>query len=184
METLLVVFVCNTVAALGQPAFAAKVPPAWDVIQLHSYPVGILEENRVIAWRESAVLGFMDDPNTFPGRQEFVRRVHVSAASRTKAQVVKTGGILIEGWTIAAGRCPPNQDSGPASNAIDDVLAPDQRLHSQKMTEILPERNTALGVVHRKLNMRDPVDLYAQLLRSLSLIGPAWPARRARECSG
>ena len=86
--------------------------------------------------------------------------------------MVQAGGILIEGWTIAARRCPPNQDSGAAPDAINDALAPNQCFHSEEKAKILPEWNAALGVIHRKLNVRDPVDLYAQLLCPLDLHRP------------
>ena len=87
--------------------------------------------------------------------------VDVSALTRSKTQMVKTGSVLIESRAILTRRRSSNQNSGTAPDAVDDPFPSNQRLHPEEMAQILPERNAAGRVVDRQLNVRDSIDLYA-----------------------
>ena len=102
--------------------------------------------------------------------------VDVLATARPKAEMVKTRAVLIEGAAARALRRSAHEDSGAAPDAVDDVLAPDERLHSEEVTELLPERDAACGVVHGELDVRDAVHLDAH--------GPVVPAGQGESTVG
>ena len=52
---------------------------------------------------------------------------------------------LIEGHGAFVGRCRSHQDSGAAADAIKNIVAFNQGLHLKKVTQRLPERQTAFG---------------------------------------
>src|SRR2546425_10954085 len=141
---------------------------AGDVVHLDADPVGILEENRVVPRGELPVLRRMDDARVELLEEEVMDRVDVLATARAKAEMVQAGAVLIEPAAVRALRRSAHEDSGASADAVDDVLAPDERLHPEEVTEFLPERDAACGVVHGELHVRDAVHLEAH-----GLVGPA-----------
>ena len=70
---------------------------AGNVVHFHADPVGILEQDRVVAGSEvRAVLGRMNDPRVDLIDQESMDGVDVLAAAGAKAEVMEAGAILIE----------------------------------------------------------------------------------------
>src|SRR3989475_8403289 len=88
-------------------------------------------------------------------------RVEVLATARAEAEMVQAGAVLIERAAVRALWRSAHEDSGAAADAVDDVLASDERLHAEEVTELLPERDAACGVVHGELNVRHAVHLDA-----------------------
>ena len=77
--------------------------------------------------------------------QEAVDRVDVLAAARAEAEVMEAGAILVEALRALLRRRAAHQDAGAAADAVDDVVALDQRLHLEEVAELLPEGEAALG---------------------------------------
>src|SRR5437870_13627108 len=131
---------------------------AGDVVHLDADPVGVLEENRVVPRGElRTVLGRMDDSRLELLDEEMMDRVDVRTTPRAETEMVKARAVLVERAAARALRRSAHEDSGAAADAVDDVLASDERLHPEEVTEFLPEGDAACGVVHGELDVRDTV---------------------------
>src|SRR5213592_3274160 len=143
---------------------------AGDVVHLDADPVGVLEENRVVPRGElRTVLGRMDDSRLELLDEEMMDRVDVRTTPCAETEMVKARAVLVERAAARALRRSAHEDSGAAADAVDDVLASDERLHPEEVTEFLPEGDAACGVVHGELDVRDAVQLDGH--------GPVVPAR-------
>src|SRR5438132_9318785 len=130
---------------------------AGDVVHLDADPVGVLEENRVVPRGElRTVLGRMDDSRLELLDEEMMDRVDVRTTPRAETEMVKARAVLVE-RAAARARRSAHEDPGAAADAVDDVLASDERLHPEEVTEFLPEGDAACGVVHGELDVRDAV---------------------------
>src|SRR5262249_15675337 len=74
-------------------------------------------------------------------------------------QVMETWSVLIEPYVALLVWRTAHQNAGAAADAVDDVLAPDERLHRQEVAEPLPERHARCRVVDVELHVGDAVDL-------------------------
>ena len=162
MKAVFVVLARDAFSFIPKPTFRAKMPLSGHVVYFDPYAVRIFEEHGVVSRREVSVFGLVNDLRRLLGGHEFVNLVDIPSLARSKTQMVKTGSVLIESGAILARRRSSNQNPCTAPDAVDNAFAPNQRLHPQEMAQILPERNTALRIVDRQLNVRDPVDLYSQ----------------------
>src|SRR5438094_1133417 len=143
---------------------------AGDVVHLDADPVGVLEENRVVPRGElRTVLGRMDDSRLELLDEEMMDRVDVRTTPCAETEMVKARAVLVERAAARALRRSAHEDSGAAADAIDEVLASDERLHPEEVTEFLPEGDAACRVVHGELDVRDAVQLDGH--------GPVVPAR-------
>src|SRR5437867_12453730 len=150
---------------------------AGDVVHLDADPVGVLEENRVVPRGElRTVLGRMDDSRLELLDEEMMDRVDVRTTPCAETEMVKARAVLIERAAARALRRSAHEDAGAAADAVDDVLASDERLHAEEVTELLPEGDAARGVVHGELDVRDAVRLDAH--------GPVVPAREGESTVG
>src|SRR5262249_22081868 len=86
-------------------------------------------------------------------------RVDILAAARAQAQVMTPWSVLIDPYVAFLVWRTAHQDAGAAADAVDDVLAPDERLHRQEVAEPLPERHARCRVVDVQLDVGDAVDL-------------------------
>src|SRR5436309_14858701 len=150
---------------------------AGDVVHLDADPVGVLEENRVVPRGElRTVLGRMDDSRLELLDEEMMDRVDVRTTPRAETEMVEARAVLIERAAARALRRSAHEDAGAAADAVDDVLASDERLHPEEVTEFLPEGDGARGVVHGELDVRDTVQHDAH--------GPVVPAREGESSVG
>jgi hypothetical protein len=73
------------------------------VVDLQAHPVGILEQDGIVAGGVAVVLGSVNDPRADPD-QEGVRFLDILAASRAKTDVMQADDALLEPVAgIAAG---------------------------------------------------------------------------------
>src|SRR5882724_1082240 len=161
LEALAPVAVRGARSAGTQPATGPEMALAGDVVHLDADPVRIFEENRVVPRGELPVLRGMDDSRVELFEEVVMDRVDVLAAARAETEMVKAGAVLIERAAVRALWRSTHEDSGAAADGVDDVLAPDELLHPEEVTELLPERDAACGVVHGELDVRDAVHLDA-----------------------
>jgi hypothetical protein len=83
--------------------------------------------------------------------------VDVLVAPGAEAQVVETGTVLVKNAVaLVCGRA-ANQNAGPAADAVDHVVGAKQGLHLEKVAELFPKGDATLRVVHRQLDVRNPV---------------------------
>jgi len=166
VKAVLVVLARDALAFIRKPTRSAEVPLSRHVVHFDPYPVRVFEENGIVSGCEVSIFGLVDYPSRLLGGHEVMNLVDVSALARSKTQMVKTGSVLIESGAILARRRSSNQNPCTAPDTVDNAFAPNQRLHPQEMAQILPERNAALRIVDRQLNVRDPVDLDSQNMLS------------------
>ena len=79
--------------------------------------------------------------------------------NETQGKAIAYGGMLTEGVVAVVCRGPAHEDARSTPDAVDDVVALDERLHLEEVAELLPERDAAIGIVHRQLDVCDPIDL-------------------------
>src|SRR5262249_10651365 len=179
---------CGTGAARAEPSAGTEVALPWHVVDLDADAIGILEEDRVVAGRElRSLFRWVNDAGAELVDHEAMDRIDIFAAARAQAQVVQPGRVLIETpAALLAGRA-AHEDAGAAADAVDDVLALDQGLHGQEVTELLPERHALLRVCDGELDVGDTVDLdgHDGSFVADARGGPHHrSARRARQCGG
>ena len=151
-----------------ETAFWPEVPLARDVIHLDANPVGILEQHGVVAGREvRGVLGRVHDRRSELVDDEAMNRLDVLTAAGAEAHVVKPCPQLVEAAAAFRLRIRAHEDTRPAPDAVDEVVALDERLHLEEVAELLPEGD-ARPVDHGELDVRHAVqfDAHPPLLRS------------------
>src|SRR5207249_3436235 len=110
---------------------------AGDVVHLDADPVGVLEENRVVPRGElRTVLGRMDDSRLELLDEEMMDRVDVRTTPCAETEMVKARAVLVERAAARALRRSAHEDSGAAADAVDDVLASDERLGTVVRQEV------------------------------------------------
>src|SRR5262249_5527407 len=130
------------------------------VVDLDADAVGILEQNRVVAGRElRSLFRRVNDAGPELSDHKAMDRVDTFPVTRAQAQGVQPRGGPSETHPSLLARRAPHEDAGAATDAVDDVLAPDEGLHGQEMAELLPERHAPLRVADGELDVGDPVDL-------------------------
>src|SRR5947208_16347390 len=92
-----------------------------------------------------------------------MNRIDVAALARAEAEVVQPRAELVEGAAAPCLRVRAYEDPGAAPDAVDDVVALDERPHLEEVAELLPEGDAA-RVGHRELDDRE---LYAHDALSL-----------------
>src|SRR5512143_1054072 len=92
---------------------------------------------------------------------------------------MQAGAVLIEATAALLRRRAANQDAGAAADAVDDLVAPHQRLHVEEVAEPLPEGHAAGRVADGELDVGDAVDRNTHRCLRWSLIsaGASSPGR-------
>jgi hypothetical protein len=107
--------------------------------------------------------------------EEAMDGVDVRPLPRTKAEMMETGSILVEGYFALRRRRAANEDARPSADTVENVLTLDERLQAEEVAELLPEGEAAFRILHAELNVGDPVHLDAHRFVSFA---PAYGIRR------
>ena len=94
-------------------------------------------------------------PSARPRRSDGSRRRPRGCARGSRSDGARRGSGRTR--CRASRPAPPDQDARAAPDAVDDAFALDQRLHLEEVAELLPERDTALRIVHGELDVRDAI---------------------------
>ena len=138
-----------------------KVTLAWNIVGLEAKTIGIFKEDGVVTRRPIVFLWGVDDARASL-QQKLVDLIHVLTRPRAKTQVVQTGPIGVELGACMLGTRSPNADTRPTSNAIEEGVRLDQALHLEERQQLLIEREAASVISHRKVHMRDSVQLHCR----------------------
>ena len=134
-------------SAATELAVVSEMAPARNVIHFDADPVGVFEQDRVIArCKMASVFRAVHDRGVDVRFDERVYGFDVFSAARTKAEMMKTCTVLVEALLGPGDRGLADENPGSATDAVDDVFSLDQSLHPHEIAEALPEGEAALGV--------------------------------------
>src|SRR5262245_21953205 len=134
-------------------------PAARDEVHLEADPVGVLEEDRVVAGRPRARLGGLHDVRPDLAG-EGVRRVDVLAGARAEADVVEPDASLVEALAGVLRRGRAQAEGRAAADAVVEAVRVEHGLHAEEGQELRVEVPGAGEVARGDEEVRDAVDLH------------------------
>src|SRR6516225_9066092 len=110
-------------------------PLSRHVIDLQPDAVGVLEQQRIVAWRPFVLARCANDVCTKRGH-ETMQFVHVGALAGTKAEMMQSDALLLERGTRMLGRGRRYPDRGTTADAIERRRGIDDRRQAEKRQQL------------------------------------------------
>src|SRR6266404_6271541 len=138
---------------------SGQKPFSRNMIELQSYSVGILEQQRIIS-RRPLILAWRANDGCAERTQEAVQFINVGALAGAKAEMVQADAILLEHGSCMLGGRRVDPDRGATADAVKAGVAVDHRLQPKKRQQLTVEFARALEIGRGQKNMRDAVDFH------------------------
>src|SRR5689334_17092729 len=129
------------------------------MIEFEPDPVGVFEQDRIIA-RRPLVLARGTDDFGVERAEEGVQFIDIGALTGTEAEMVPADALLFEGSTLMLGRRRADPDRGAAADAVIGRLGVDDRFQPEERRQLAIEFTGTLEIRRGQKNMRDAVDFH------------------------